>query len=773
MRGLRHRPWAVWLWPAVGLAALIWFLLRVVPKPSRASYPCQRVAAPMAVGFLAWVAGALGSILALHRARQRLRQGRLLPAALCLLACLLAATWAWVHAPARPAEAFTPSDPPNTPIGVAKGIHPGRVVWVHDPDATDWDGSSERYWYDTHTDQDAVDRMLSRSVRWLAGRRTDAEAWDALFRAFNQAHGKGDVGYQAGEKVTIKINLNNCGSSHTDSNNRCDTSPQITRALLRQLVLQAGVPQARITVYDSVRYVADKIYVPCHGEFPDVRFEDTAGGSGRYEATKDTNAPIDYAGTIPTDCVPTCCSQAAYLINAAALKGHSLAAVTLCAKNHFGSLCETPSPLHDSVDTTNNGMASYTSLVELMGHEHLDGKCLLFVIDGLWGAQYQSNNPVRWGPPLFNNDWPSSLLVSQDGVAVDSVAVDFLRTQFASIFEHADNYLHEAALAGNPPSGTVYDPEGDGMPLTSLGVHEHWNDATDRQYTRNLGTGDGIELLALTNAPPTVDAGLPQTLAVGAWASLDGSVSGGRLGDASGPVTTAWTPQSGPGLVTFADETAVDTAATFAEEGTYVLRLTATDGALQAHDDVTITVLPVCTPGDLLVDTQVWVAGRLHLNGPAPTSLGVLAILLHGNATTTRFAVKVESGPVNGWLEIDGSVIRPTGQAEDWHTAGEWEEKRLVGLVPGVEYTFSAQAEAVSAAKSDLVEVGVYSTNEDCDVNCSGMATGLDYAFIKAAILFGSTMGVDQPWAGDVNGDGLISDADLNATMERALAPVP
>ena len=59
-----------------------------------------------------------------------------------------------------------------------------------------------------------------------------------------------------------------------------------------------------------------------------------------------------------------------------------------------------------------------------------------------------------------------------------------------------DNYLHEAALAAKPPSGTVYDPERDGRPLASLGVHEHWNNAADRQYSRNLGKKEGIELVA-------------------------------------------------------------------------------------------------------------------------------------------------------------------------------------------------------------------------------------------------------------------------------------
>ncbi len=49
------------LWFAVkcsGVLALAWFLIRVVPKPSRASYPCQRAAFPVASGFVIWLCGA-------------------------------------------------------------------------------------------------------------------------------------------------------------------------------------------------------------------------------------------------------------------------------------------------------------------------------------------------------------------------------------------------------------------------------------------------------------------------------------------------------------------------------------------------------------------------------------------------------------------------------------------------------------------------------------------------------------------------------------------
>ena len=47
---------------------------------------------------------------------------------------------------------------PLKPIGQAKGIHPGRVVWVHDPQVTDWKGPQDGRWYEAnHTKQDRVD----------------------------------------------------------------------------------------------------------------------------------------------------------------------------------------------------------------------------------------------------------------------------------------------------------------------------------------------------------------------------------------------------------------------------------------------------------------------------------------------------------------------------------------------------------------------------------------------------------------------------------------
>ena len=46
----------------IGLSSTLWFLIRVIPKPSRAAYPCQRAAFPIASAFVLWLLGSFASI---------------------------------------------------------------------------------------------------------------------------------------------------------------------------------------------------------------------------------------------------------------------------------------------------------------------------------------------------------------------------------------------------------------------------------------------------------------------------------------------------------------------------------------------------------------------------------------------------------------------------------------------------------------------------------------------------------------------------------------
>jgi hypothetical protein len=89
-----------------------------------------------------------------------------------------------------------------------------------------------------------------------------------------------------------------------------------------------------------------------------------------------------------------------------------------------------------------------------------------------------------------------------------------------------------------------------------------------------------------------VNAGPDQTVTLPNSAVLNGTVTDDGLPNPPATVTTTWMKFSGPGTVTFGNANAVDTTASFSETGTYVLRLTATDSALSAIDNVTITVNP-------------------------------------------------------------------------------------------------------------------------------------------------------------------------------------
>jgi hypothetical protein len=95
------------------------------------------------------------------------------------------------------------------------------------------------------------------------------------------------------------------------------------------------------------------------------------------------------------------------------------------------------------------------------------------------------------------------------------------------------------------------------------------------------------------NQPPTVSAGSDRTIVLPNPVTLDGTVTDDGQ---PGPVTQQWSVVSGPGAVTFGDAASVDTTASFTTAGEYVLRLSASDGALSASDDTVITVNPEGSP---------------------------------------------------------------------------------------------------------------------------------------------------------------------------------
>ena len=534
-----HRA-RTWLAVATGLGATLWFLFRVVPKPSRAAYPCQRVAAATATGFIVWLLGAAGLGALCRNAAQRLQRRSAATVFAFGLALLSAAGWLVFAQPTGTASAayttWTPTEGSNAPMGQARGNFPGRVVWAYDPQATLWDGKTGHWWDPNATDQSRVDTMLSKALQSLTGTTTDAAAWSALFASFNQRHGRSG-GYSVGQKIVIKINQNTARGGHAQDGlasgdqNPINGNPHVITALLGQLVNNGGVAQDDIVVYDISRYIGDSIFVPCHAAFGGVHFVelDTGGGDGReaFDGQWMQNA-LTFAGQGVGRNLPQFVVNAAYMINLASLKAHGDdAGPTLHAKNHYGTV----TGLNHTWPNTIN---SYSFFVELMGSKYLGENTFLFMIDGLYGAPGSDANPARFASYPFSGNWPSSLVLSQDGIANESVGWDFINTEWG-VPVGSDNTLREAATADNPGSGTTYAPNGDGVRLPSLGVHEHWNNPIDKKYSRNLGTGNGIELVQLfaADAPiPLVRTGWVAT------ASLQGDVPANAI---DGKLNTRWT----------------------------------------------------------------------------------------------------------------------------------------------------------------------------------------------------------------------------------------
>ncbi|MDP9301198.1 MAG: metallophosphoesterase, partial [Actinomycetota bacterium] len=126
---------------------------------------------------------------------------------------------------------------------------------------------------------------------------------------------------------------------------------------------------------------------------------------------------------------------------------------------------------------------------------------------------------------------------------------------------------------------------GSGNAATSIGWQ--WQDVNGN----DLHDGS-VDCGTVGNHAPVVNAGPDQSVKLPAQATMQGSVTDDGLPNPPATVTNTWSQVSGPGTATFTDAHSLTTTVSFDAAGTYVLRLTADDSALQASDNVTITVLP-------------------------------------------------------------------------------------------------------------------------------------------------------------------------------------
>lgn len=158
-------------------------------------------------------------------------------------------------------------------------------------------------------------------------------------------------------------------------------------------------------------------------------------------------------------------------------------------------------------------------------------------------------------------------------------------------------------------------------------------------YLLRLAADDGalqsaseVTIRVLQNAAPIVNAGADQTVTLPATLTLQGSVTDDGLPIPPGKVTTSWSSVSGPGTVTFSDASALNTTVAFSTNGTFILRLTANDGALSAADDIAVRVgenaAPVVNAGanqTILFPASVSLQGTVTDDG-LPTTPGQIFV---------------------------------------------------------------------------------------------------------------------------------------------------
>lgn len=534
-----------------GFLATLWFLVRVIPKPSRAGYPCMRAAAPLMSGFVLYMIAFTSSFTAFRKSKVLFSKQKYIGATLLLLVGIASAgTFFVLHNQkpvfATPAVMNEPPDGANNPMGEAKGVMPGRVVWAWNPEATNAETDNtpgNAYWDYKNNDTLIIRGMVEQSLVELTGTSSLNAAWDSVFTSHNRKKSGENRSYQPEETIFIKINqgtsswlltadekangfaIQSSGevqpSWRANHYAATETGPFVVLNILRQLVNVAGVPQENIFIGDPMAHIYDHNFQVWFNEFPNVKYADkTTDNFNRTYILPALDPSMTYSdkGEVLNETEESYFEEmeaANYMINVACLKSHVRAGITLNTKNHFGSITrDGASHIHPSlVSTSNNGLDQsntgynkYRVMVDIMGHKYLGENTMLFIVEGLYGGSESEVKPPRkWNMEPFNGHWSSSVFMSLDPVALESVCYDFLRTEFNGTnqpenypnWEGVDDYLHQAADSDNWPEGIEYNPDGSGV-IASLGVHEHWNNPQEKNYTRNLGTGEGIELKQIT-----------------------------------------------------------------------------------------------------------------------------------------------------------------------------------------------------------------------------------------------------------------------------------
>lgn len=294
-----------------------------------------------------------------------------------------------------------------------------RVVRVHNSEATKpWDYDAMAPWdhtveprdggtivqrYFDYINDDVVDSLYDRALCELTGERSPAAALRKLM-----------PGVTPGQKITIKINLNNATYDPEVTHNRMDQTAPLINSVIDRLHNQLGIEQENITLVDAKRWV-HPVIIKGRCKFPNVRWVDSHDKdiwdkSESVTFTKDDPLP---GGDF---WMPRAYTEADHIINMFLMKNHGCG-ITGAMKSHFGSI-PSPKMLHE-------GLGDKSYIADLCNTPSIKNKVRLNLADALF-ANWHNNVwcPRPWN--TFPEQSPNSLLVSTDPVAIDSVMLDHI-----------------------------------------------------------------------------------------------------------------------------------------------------------------------------------------------------------------------------------------------------------------------------------------------------------------------------------------------------------
>jgi fibro-slime domain-containing protein/RHS repeat-associated protein len=353
-------------------------------------------------------------------------------------------------------------------------------------------------------------------------------------------------------------------------------------------------------------------------------------------------------------------------------------------------------------------------LVSIVGKSRLRGTvtCDRLQIDGNGVLQITENDvplPPINRPPLVDAGPDQTITLPTNTASLSATATD-------DGLPVNNSLTNSWRKVSGPGPVTFTDP-------TSLTSGATFVDPGD--YVLELKVSDGqlfsTDTLAITvvprNQPPTVDAGPDQEIELPNSATLSGNVSDDAL-PRGATVSVNWSVLSGPGTVTFADEHAADTSATFSAPGSYSLRLTANDTEFTVEDELTIAVFPENQPPTANAGADQ----TIRLPNPAP---------LHGVVNDDGFPHG--STLVSTWSLVSGPAAVTFADASAADTTATFTvEGTYVVRLTANDSRFSA---------SDEVTITVLPANEAPVVNAGADRT--------------------QAWPGGLELQGAVSDDGL------------